>query len=396
LARAFIETHRERSCFQAIVTAMTEIQTPLSPRLLEQRNVFDDGDCMAWSYCYVIARRKALVDIFATRFNPPFALNASDVFWLIDPFTIDMMTKLGKDKRYKNLGVVVIDLTHRGRRADGAGFTTSAGWNEGVFSNAASLVKIAAMFAAFRLKENLGIAVNQTSATTGAEALRTVASDWKDAVETAVPSGRRDFPDFAHIFDITGARGGWTLNFTADFMRHMELMIGHSDNHSASICINRLGFQYLNGALESDGLYSREASGLWLGGNYAGRNWMPEPRTKLTHQGATAKSVAKFLSLVGDNRLVSPAASAEMRRIMSLAGTWFVEGLRRAKPPRSVTSSYAKVGIYGGRYHDCAVIERAGTGGRFVRYAAVVLGASDPQIIREIAVKLDDYVLASN
>lgn len=337
-----------------------------------------------------------MVDIFATRFSPPFTLSASDVFWFIDPFTIDMVDKLGNDKRYKNLGVVVIDLTHRGRRADGAGFTTSAGWNESVFRNAASLVKIAAMFAAFRLRENLGIAVNQTSGATGEEALSTVALDWKDAVETAVPSGHRDFPKLSEIFDISGAKGGWTLTFTVNFMKNMELMIGHSDNHAASVCINRLGFQYLNGALESDGLYSRENGGLWLGGNYAGRNWMPEPRTKLTHQGATAKSVAKFLSLVEDNRLVSPDASAEMRRIMGLAGTWFVEGLKRAKPARSVISSYAKVGIYGGKYHDCAVMERGATGGRFVRYAAVVLGASDPQIIRDLAVKLDDYVVASN
>ena len=81
---------------------------------------------------------------------------------------------------------------------------------------------------------------------------------------------------------------------------------------------------------------------------------------------------------------------------MRLAGTWFVEGLTRAKPPRNVNSSYAKVGIYGGKYHDCAVIERGSADGRPIRYAAVVLGASDPQIIRELAVKLDDYVLAYN
>ena len=102
------------------------------------------------------------------------------------------------------------------------------------------------------------------------------------------------------------------------------------------------------------------------------------------------------LSVPEDNRLVSPAASTEMRRLMGLAGTWFVEGLMRAKPPRNVNSAYAKVGIYGGKYHDCAVMERVSVDGRLIRYAAVVLGASDPQIIRDLAVKLDDYVLASN
>lgn len=337
----------------------------------------------------------AMTDILATRFNPPFALDAPDVFWLVDPFTIGMMTKLSQDRRYKDLGVAVIDLTHRGRRADGSGFMTSAGWNGGVLKHGASLVKIAAMFAAFRLKESLGVAVNETSDTTAAGALATVARDWKEVVETAVPGGRRDFPQFAKIFDISGAKGAWTLSFTREFMQHMEEMIGHSNNRSASICINRLGFQFINGALEAEGLYSPGSGGLWLGGNYAGANWLLEPSTKLTHQGATPRAVAKFLTLVEDNRLVSPAASTEMRRIMGLAGTWFVEGLTRARPPRPVNSAYAKVGIYGGKYHDCAVLERAGNG-RAVRYAAVVLGASDPKIIRDLAVKFDDYVLASN
>lgn len=336
------------------------------------------------------------MDIFATRFNPPFAVTAETVPWVIDPFTNDMIVKLSQQARFKDLGVAVVDLTQRSRRPDSHGFVTSTGWNTGVFRNAASLVKIVAMFAAFRLRENLGIALNQTSATTGDEALDEVAADWKDVVETAIPAGKRDFPQFRKIFDVAGSRGGWNLTFKADFLKHMKLMIGHSDNHSASVCIDRLGFQYMNGALAEEGLYSHASGGLWLGGNYAGRNWMPEPRTKLTHQGATAKAVATFLTLLEDDSLVSPAASAEMRDIMALAGTWFFEGLDRAKPRRSVSSSYAKVGIYGGRYHDCAVLERTSKEGKFIRYGAVVLGANDPQVIRDIAVKLDDYVLASN
>jgi Beta-lactamase enzyme family len=336
-----------------------------------------------------------MVDIFATRFNPPFAVTASDAMWLIDSFNGDMLETLGKQAQFRNLGVMVVDLTHRGRMS-GQGFITSGGWNRKEFRNAASLVKIAAMHAALTLKDNLAIALNETSATTASEAVAEVTADWKESVETAVPGGRPDFPQIANIFTVTGGAGSWTLTFTRDFMNHMEEMIGHSNNHSASVCIDRLGFQFINGALAAEGLYDSTSGGLWLGGNYAGRNWMPEPRTKLTHMGATAEAVAKFLSLLEDDRLVSADASAEMRRIMALAGTWFQEGLSRAKPRRAVNSAYAKVGIYGGRYHDCAVLERTSKEGRAIRYAAVVLGASDPQIIRNIAVKLDDYVLASN
>lgn len=337
-----------------------------------------------------------MTDPLATRFNPPFAIAAPEVFYLVNPFTEGMVDELSRHKRYKDLGVLVIDLTFRGRRADGAGFITSAGWNTGVFRNAASLVKICAMYAALRLQRNLGIALNETSAKTAKDALEEVARDWKEVVETAVPSGKRDFPQFAAIFDVAGSTGAWTLKFKREYMKHMEEMIGHSNNRSASVCIDGLGFQYINGALAAEGLYSAGRTGLWLGGNYGGRAWMPEPTTGLTHQGATAAAVARFLTLVEDNRLVSPEASTEMRRIMALAGTWFYEGLARAKPARSVTSAYAKVGIYGGRYHDCAVIERGAAQGRPIRYAAVVLGANDPQVIRDLAVKLDDYIVASN
>ncbi len=171
-------------------------------------------------------------------------------------------------------------------------------------------------------------------------------------------------------------------------------MIGHSDNHSASVCIDRLGFQYINGALEAEGLYVPGRGGIWLGANYAGRAWMAEPSRKLTHQGATASPVARFLTLLEDDRLISPEDSNEMRDIMRLAGTWLQEGLSRARPPRPIADIYAKIGLYG-TSHDCAVIQRS-AGGKAIRYAAVVLGAPHPQVIRDLVVKLDDYIIANN
>lgn len=334
------------------------------------------------------------VDPLATRFNPPFALQAAPVYWMVNPFTEKLVESMRKKPRFANLAVAVIDLTGRTRRPDGAGWITFAGWNMYDQRFAASLVKIAAMFAAFRLRNNLRIAANEVSSGDGKEVFKTVAADWKGVVESAIPSGKKDFPAFDQIFTINGSTGSWTIDFRPEYQHHLEEMIGHSNNHSASVCIDRLGFQYLNGALETDGLYSKQFGGLWLGGNYAGRNWMREPQTHRTHMGATAKATAAFLTLLEDGRLVSPAASGEMRDLMRRAGSWFQEGLARAKPPRQITDIYAKVGLMG-THHDCAVIERSQDGKR-IRYAAVVLGAPNAQVIRDLAVQLDDYVLASN
>jgi hypothetical protein len=334
------------------------------------------------------------VDPLATRFNPPFALEPAPVFWMIDPFTEGLVEAIRKRARFSKLAVAIIDLTGRTRRPDGAGWITFAGWNMYDQRFAASLVKIAAMFAAFRLRHNLRLAANQVSSGDGKAVFKAVADDWKGVVEHAVPDGKPDFPKFDQIFTIQGSTGAWSIDFLPDFQQHLELMIGDSDNHSASVCIDRIGFQYLNGALETDGLFSRQFGGLWLGGNYVGRNWMREPLTRRTQMGATAKATAHFLTLLEDSRLVSPEASDEMRVIMRLAGSWFQEGLARAKPPRPISDIYAKVGLMG-TYHDCAVIQRS-QDGKLIRYAAVVLGAPGAQVIRDLAVKLDDYILGSN
>jgi hypothetical protein len=329
-----------------------------------------------------------------TKYHRPFAEREASVFWFINPFTEGIVDELSRKPRYANLAVAIIDLTYRPRGESGAGFTTFAGWNLFDERMAASLVKISAMYAAFRLQENLTRALLAVGSAPLKDALQAVTDDWRSDVESAVPDGRPDFPNLNAIFKFTGGNDGWKPEFADDYMKHMLNMIGHSNNRSASICIDRLGFQYLNGALAAEGLFSKDLGGLWLGGNYQGRNWKKEPVNNNTHMGATAYAVAKFLSLLEEGRLVGEFPSEMMRWVMGHAGTWFGEGLRNARPSRAASAAYGKVGIYGA-YHDCAVIERS-TKGRRIRYAAVCLKAKDPQIIREIAVKLDDYIVASN
>jgi hypothetical protein len=329
-------------------------------------------------------------DVLATRLFPPFAITAPQVFWMMNPFTEGQIDALSADRRFKDLAVAIIDLTMRTRRPDGVGWITSAGWNMYDLRFGASLVKIAAMYAAFRLRENVRAAAREVTAANGKELFEVITRDWKPVVERAIPDGAPDFPKLDEVFMVFGSSGGWVIDFTDSFFQHMKLMIAKSNNRSAAHCINAIGFQYINGALEAEGLYEPGRGGLWLGANYGGRNWKLEPSSRRTHMGATAKSVAHFLTLVEDSRLVSEAASHEMRELMRMAGTWFGEGLQKARPPRSMSDHYGKVGVVD-MLCDCAVIERSVTGRR-IRYAAVALSAPSAATLHKLIVKLDDYV----
>src|SRR5262245_21949818 len=128
------------------------------------------------------------VDALATRFNPPFPLDPTRVTWMkSNPYTgANKIIEAVRDHpRFRDLAVAVIDLTGRTRRPDGAGWMTSFGWNMDDERFAASLVKIAAMYAAFRLRHNLRIAANEVNSSDPKEIFRAVATDWKDVVETA-------------------------------------------------------------------------------------------------------------------------------------------------------------------------------------------------------------------
>lgn len=324
----------------------------------------------------------------------PFRSAPPEFRYFINPFTDEMVSALGAKPRFADLGVSIIDLTHRTRDPKRPGFLTATGWNWNSQRFIASMAKICAMFASFHLRENLTTALDTSAETEAKKAVADVTATWKPLVERAVPAGRPDFPRITDIFKVGGTPGAWRLTFTNAYAANLDAMISHSSNSASKFCIDRLGFQYINGALAAEGLYVPGKGGLWLGGNFAGNNWLKEPVSKLTHMGGTAQMVGNFLTQIENNALVNRQASIDMRALLSKAGTWAGEGLTQAKPSRPVVSIYGKVGLMG-TAHDCAVVERS-TAGKGIRYACVILTAPNPQVIRDLVVALDDYVIASN
>jgi hypothetical protein len=320
-------------------------------------------------------------------------------------------------KQFPSMGISVVDVSLSSRTGSTPGFLAYGGAQDDVDHYAGSLPKIAAMYAAYRLRERLTKAAAGLTDKTADEVIAKVEAAWKPIVSTAFPGKPADFPKLKRIFSITGGPGAWTFEFKNDNMswealnaRHggripstrgfydrMKLAIGWSDNGATGTCVEDIGRQYLNGALANDGFYDRGSQhGLWLSGNYDGVEsgaWEKKPDS-VSAQTATAASVAWFLTLMETDRLVDADSSKDMRENI-MGEPWFIDTLNRNKRPVApAPASYGKVGIDGGRStdrHDCAVLTRTEPGWTF-RYVVVALNAKDNATLNDLIIKLDDFV----
>lgn len=190
------------------------------------------------------------------------------------------------------------------------------------------------------------------------------------------------------------------------FWERMGIAIGGdvpASNFATSTVVRDVGFPYIASTLLQSGLYDTNRNGgLWLGADYYGRSW----RGALAGgpaQSATPGSLAAFMTLLAQKRLVGSQASGDMHRVMMKrptftfpgTGSWFLEGLGHL----SLTTALAKVGLAGGA-DDLAYIERevevSGGSKTTLRYVTVGLRARSGDELRELIRELDKCVLANN
>lgn len=186
-------------------------------------------------------------------------------------------------------------------------------------------------------------------------------------------------------------------------------------NYVTSTVVRDLGFLYLASTLLQSGLYdTNRKGGLWLGADYWGSAWRGA-LGKGAAQSATAGSSAAFLTLMVQNRLVSPRASEEMRGLLQKVpnmaspgtGSWFWQSLIRLPNGGSLEVLLSKVGLSGGA-DECAFIKRAVVdkdgkpvvdkdGNPIVlRYVAVGLRAKKGNELESLILELDRCILANN
>ena len=328
-----------------------------------------------------------------------------------------------------------------------------AGLNDKDMIFAGSLPKICAMYAAFALRARVQAFVDAAAANgapvTSPGIISEIEKAWKPKLGALFPA--RPAKSFGNNQDVTFPKLGQILTFSPDgkvdfkratppmtdaqidrvggegapqgmFHDWMRSMLRWSNNAAASKCILALGYFYLNGALARAGLFDAATSnGLWLSADYKGHDWVKTETDKQANSAgplltprwatvqrrrrsnvtATAAQVARFMTLLAQNKLVDATASHDMRALMKAdaggLGSDANDALRRVG--RIPTLVVAKFGRGDDAFnHECAIIERT-VAGKSLRYVAVGLGSvprRDHQDLFDLFVLLDETIVTRN
>ena len=379
----------------------------------------------------------------------PFPAAPALKFELADPDMVAAFAPVTTG-RVKHLCAAVVDLT-----GDPA-TPPYAGLNDQEMVFVGSMLKIAAMYAAFALRSQVQAFVDAARAN-GASVVPPgitgeIEKAWKPKLRAGFPSlseesfrNRQDitFPQLEKIFTFSSTgkvefrraspamadadldRAGELGSPEGSFHDWMRLMLRWSNNVAASKCILALGYFYINGALAQAGFF-QSSNGLWLSADYQRHDWVKTLAEKNANaagppltprwakaQGrrrsnitATAAQTARFMTLLAQGKLVDATASREMRTLMQSAiacaphaSCGIGSYVKDALAGRSLTTLAAKKG-YGDECfsHECAIVERT-VGHKDLRYVVVGLGSDPSQSRRDLSelfVSLDDVIVNRN
>jgi hypothetical protein len=192
-----------------------------------------------------------------------------------DPFKAFIRRSNGK------IRVALVDLSSAMKLVS----PTIAESNSTIETYAASLAKLAALYAAHQLRFDLNEKARNGSLSLTPAALNSL----------------------KRIFDVTVGSGGaiQSFEFTTAFRNHLRAICEDCD---ATTVINAVGFQFIASSMWQSGLFHCKRGGLWLGGDY---DACGEPRRTwngILH-GVTALSATSFFTLLAQGRLIDDAST---------------------------------------------------------------------------------------
>lgn len=200
---------------------------------------------------------------------------------------------------------------------------------------AASMVKIAAMYAAFDLRSSADALVTDLGLTSWPDMEAALVANFNPEIDAhnpvlisgsplLRPEDQTRKPNYAALLR-PGTGGVFAVDFTAAQDAAFQDFAVQQHNAGAGTTIHNLGYPYLNGKIADDGFFDG-SDGLWLAGDYV-HTW-PVARIACvndadTAQGTTTWQLASLMSLLAEELLVGGESSRGMKALMSAAGKFF-------------------------------------------------------------------------
>jgi hypothetical protein len=291
-------------------------------------------------------------------------------------FKKHLASKSSEPAKGDRFRIALIDLTRK-KLLD----PEFAGWGSTVAEYGASAVKIAPLYAAFQLLNDLKSLKGPT--TVG------------DLITAAKKAKFLGPPKFVEFLDPAAAPPN--IKFSQPVKEAMmNLLDPKKANCASSLLIDKVGFPYVGSVMKKSGLRHPTRGGIWLRWNYgcpkremwSGADSRPPPEPVYVHN-ATALSLATFYTLMAQRRLVTPGSSDKIKSLLTGA-SWFTDDA--ALGPSARVAS--KVGIWGKYIHEAALVENAP-----VRYAVAILTVGIPVpvgFLNQLIVKLNTLIVANN
>jgi hypothetical protein len=213
-----------------------------------------------------------------------------------------------------------------------------------------SLVKMAAVFAAFELRAAARNVASKGQFPTVPAFFENLRSEFNSQIKGSLPlpilraAGITDvhvMPTYEKVLSASsGADGSLTVNFEPTFATNVSRIVqDQGQNVAVHDCIHHLGYGYMNCALEAGGFFHAGSStGIWLAGDYSGGKDWPYVRIPCindvdTASGTTTAQLAKLFTLLVDDKLFVErdqfggrvrSGSGDMLNIMPVGSqSWF-------------------------------------------------------------------------
>lgn len=276
------------------------------------------------------------------------------------------LTKAGVSKKWPNkVGLALVDLT-----GDKLNDPEIATYHANTTMYGASQAKTAALLGAHQLLYDLkhvAAGLAKKGQTSLAALVAQVTKDYGLG---------KDLKHLQQMFDLKESPNGVAIAFKASFKDALDQMIRISNNAKATQVIKQVGFNYIHSVLWQTGIYDQaQGGGLWVGRTFAGGSlWHRDPVAHQSHA-TNAITMAKYMTLVAQRRLVSPELSASIEDYLKNT-IWpikFVQGFKemglkvneegaQVKDSTRKVTIFRKSGSMTGNIHnvshDAAIIHR--------------------------------------